>query len=174
MRSTRRVVGMASIVVIAATTAFAQQVASNYVPGTDFSKYKTYKWVAIPGAEVPDQIVDAEIRQAIDTNLAGKGFTKVTGDAADMFIGYQVAVQQERQWNAYGGMGWRFGGMGTATSSTLNVGTLILDIYDAKAQQLIWKGESTKTIDPSKNPQKNQENIQKAMNKLLKDFPPQK
>jgi len=165
---------LVGVLAVGAMAAHAQQVASNYVPGTDFSKYKTYKWVVIPGAEVPDQIVDAEIKQAIDASLAGKGFTKVTADTADMFVGYQVAVQQERQWNAYGGMGWRFGGMASATSSTLSVGTIIVDIYDAKAQQLVWKGESTKTIEPSKNPQKNQENIQKAMNKLLKDFPPSK
>jgi len=156
--------------------ALAQDVNVNYVPGTDFSKYKTYKWVEIQGAEKPDQIVDTQIKQAIDKVLGGKGFTKATGEAADLFIGYQVAVNQERQWNAYntGGYGaWRYGGgMGTATSSTIHIGTIALDIYDASAKELVWKGQATKTLSGEKDPEKRQKNIEKAMAKLLKDFPP--
>ena len=156
--------------------ALAQDVNVNYVPGTDFSKYKTYKWVEIQGAEKPDQIVDTQIKQAIDKVLGGKGFTKATGEAADLFIGYQVAVNQERQWNAYntGGYGaWRYGGgMGTATSSTIHIGTIALDIYDASAKELVWKGQATKTLSGEKDPEKRQKNIEKAMVKLLKDFPP--
>ena len=156
--------------------ALAQDVNVNYVPGTDFSKYKTYKWIEIQGAEKPDQIVDTQIKQAIDKVLGGKGFTKATGEAADLFIGYQVAVNQERQWNAYntGGYGaWRYGGgMGTATSSTIHIGTIALDIYDASAKELVWKGQATKTLSGEKDPEKRQKNIEKAMAKLLKDFPP--
>jgi hypothetical protein len=151
-----------------------QDVTSNYVPGTDFSKYKTYKWVAIKGAEQPNQIVDQQIRMAVDSQLAGKGLTKTNGDNADMYVAYQVSVNQERQWNTYGtGGGWRFGGgMGTATSSTIQVGTLGLDFYDPSPKQLIWRGSATKTLNPSKDPQKNQEHLNKAVAKLLKDFPP--
>jgi Domain of unknown function (DUF4136) len=103
-------------------SALAQDVKSNYVPGSDFSKYKTYKWVQIEGASYPDQIVDKQIQTAVDQQLAAKGFTKKDADPVDMYVGYQVSVDQERQWNAYGGGGWRFGGgMGTATSTTLKV-----------------------------------------------------
>jgi hypothetical protein len=85
-----------------------------------------------------------------------------------------VAVTQEREWNSYGGgAGWRFGGgMTTATSSTINIGTLGVDIYDPAAKQLVWRGSATKTIDERANPQKRQQNINKAVTKLLKNFPP--
>jgi hypothetical protein len=79
---------------------------------------------------------------------------------ADLLVRYQVAVDR-------GGMA-----MGTATSSTLDVGTLVLDLYNPAAKQLVWTGHATKTINPSKDPRKNQRNIGKAMQKLLKDFPP--
>jgi uncharacterized protein DUF4136 len=151
----------------------AQDVKSNYMPGTDFSKFKTYKWVTINGGERPDQIVDQQIKQAVDTQLASKGLTKTDDEKADMFVAYQVSVAQERQWNAYGGGGVRWGGgMETATSSTIQVGTLGLDFYDPQPKQLIWRGEATKTLNPSKDPQKNQERLNKAVAKLLKDFPP--
>ena len=64
------------------------------------------------------------------------------------------------------------GGMGTATSSTIKIGTLALDMYDSAAKSLVWKGEATKTLNPSDNPEKRQQNMNKAMQKLLKDFPP--
>ena len=153
--------------------AFAQDVTSNYMPGTDFSKYHTYKWVVIEGGMHPNQIVDAQIKQSVDSQLASKGLTKTEGDKIDLYVGYQIAVDQEKQWNGYGmGGGLRWGGMATATSSTISIGTLVLDIYDPAAKQLVWTGRATKTLDPSKSQEKNQKNLDKAMAKLLKNYPP--
>lgn len=163
-----------SLLLFVAGATLAQDVSYNAAPGTDFTKYKTYKWVKIDGAEVPDQIVDAQIKQSIDTQLAAKGFTKTDDDKADLYVGYQLSITQERQWNAYGGgMGWRMGGgMATATSSTIQIGTLAFDAYDSAAKQLIWRGSATKTLNPPKDPSKKQKNLDKAVAKLLKDFPP--
>jgi hypothetical protein len=159
-----------------AGAALAQDVNVNYVPGTDFTKYKTYKWVEIQGAEKPDQILDTQIKQAIDKAMAAKGLTKAAGDTTDLAIGYQVALTQQQQWNAYstGGYGARRygGGMGTATSTTINIGTVALDMYDAAAKELVWKGQASKTVSSEKDPEKRQKNLDKAMAKLLKDFPP--
>jgi hypothetical protein len=164
------------LLALGAGAALAQDVTVNYVPGKDFSKYKTYKWVEVKGAEKPDQILDTQITQAIDKTLAGKAFTKATGDTADLFIAYQLAVTQERQWNSYstGGYGsWRYGGgMNTATSTTIQIGTVALDMYDSAAKELVWKGQASKTVDAGASPEKRQKNIDKAMAKLLKDFPP--
>ena len=150
----------------------AQDVKYNFMPGTDFSKYHMYKWVAIEGASHPNQIMDQEIKQAVDSQLASKGLTKTDGEKADLFVGYQVAVDQEKQWNAWGtGRGFG-GGMGSATSSTINVGTFVLDMYDPGSKQLVWTGNATKAIDPSSNQEKNMERLNKAMAKLLKNYPP--
>ena len=64
------------------------------------------------------------------------------------------------------------GGMGTMTSSTINIGTLVVDLYDVAAKKQVWHGIATKTLNPSKDPQKNQETTQKAVAKLLKNYPP--
>jgi hypothetical protein len=153
----------------------AQDVTYNVAPGANFTKYKTYKWVRISGAEYPNQIVDEQIKQSIDSQLAAKGFTKTDADNADLDVAYQVSISKEQQWNAYGmgGVGWRMGGgMATATSSTLNVGTLGFDVYDPAAKQLLWRGSATKTLNPPKDPEKRQKNLDKAVAKLLKNFPP--
>jgi len=165
--------GMACAVGVAAcAVVLAQDVTVNSMPGTNFAKYHTYKWVSIEGGAHPNQIVDAEIKQSIDAQLAAKGLTKTDDDKADLYVAYQVAVQQQKQWNAWG-MGRGFGGgMGQATSSTIDNGTLVLDMYDPTSKQLVWQGRATKTLDPSSNQEKNEKNLNKAMAKLLKKFPP--
>lgn len=156
------------------TPSSAQDVKYNFMPGTDFSKFKTYKWVPIQSNVHPDQIVDQQIKQAVDSDLATKGLTKTESENADLYVGYQCALDKERQWDAFNmGGPWRFGGgMTQATSSTINVGTLALDFYNPAAKQLVWRGTATKTMEPSKDPQKNQERLNKAVAKLLKNFPP--
>jgi hypothetical protein len=177
----RRVQWAAAIAVvgalaIGASVALAQDVTVNYVPGKDFTGYKTYRWVEVQGAEKPDQIIDTQIKQAIDKALATGGLMKATGDKADLYVAYQIAFTKEQQWNTYnvgGPYAWRYGGgMGTASSSTITIGTVALDMYDPAAKELVWKGRASKTLSNEKDPAKRQKNIDKAMAKLLKGFPP--
>jgi Domain of unknown function (DUF4136) len=161
------------LAMFACTLTPAQDVTTNSMPGADFTKYHTYKWVAIDGAVQPNQIVDAQIKQSIDSQLAGKGLTKTDGENAGLLIGYQISIQQEKQWNAYGTGGMRWGGgMATAQQSTISTGMLVLDMYDPSTKQLVWTGRVSKTLDPSANQGKKQRNLDKAMQKLLKNYPP--
>jgi hypothetical protein len=165
------------LALLACTLAPAQEVTSNSMPGTDFSKFHTYKWVTIEGATQPNQIVDSQIKTSIDSQLAAKGLTKTDDEKADLYIGYQVSIDQQKQWNAYGmggGPRWGMGGgMATATSSVIDNGTLVLDMYDPSPKQLVWTGRATKTLNPADSQQKKQKNLDKAMQKLLKNFPPE-
>ena len=73
------------------------------------------------------------------------------------------------------GPGWYWGGMGgmgTSTTQvrTYTVGTLIVDIWDIKAKQLIWRGIASDSL--SDNPQKNQEKAAKALAKIFEKYPP--
>ena len=153
----------------------AQDVRTNSMPGTDFSKFKTYRWVTVEGAKYPNQILDAQIKQAIDAQMAAKGFTKTDAENADLDLAYQASVSQQTQWSAYGtgGMRWGWGGgMAVATPTTINTGTLILDMYNPAQKQLVWQGSATKTVNPGNSQEKIQKNLNNAMKKLLKDFPP--
>lgn len=175
MRSTKlQCLSFGVAIFFVSVLALGQDVHYNFMPGTNFAKYHTYKWVTIGGSPQLDQIKDAEIKQAVDAQLSAKGFTKTTDDKADMYVGYQTALDKEKEWNAFGmGGGWGWGGgMASATSSTIAVGTLALDFYDPAAKRLVWRGEATKTLNPSGNQEKNMKNLDKAMEKLLKNFPP--
>ena len=173
-RNAVRIVAVALLLFLAGRGAMAQHVVYNYMPGTDFSKYHTYKWVDIPSNVHPNQIVAQEIRDAVNNALAAKGFTLATDDKADLNVGYQCSVDREREWSAWGmGGGLRWGGgMATAQSSVITNGMLAVDFYDPTSQQLIWRGTAAETLNPSGNPQKDMERLNKAVNKLLKHFPP--
>jgi hypothetical protein len=45
-------------------------------------------------------------------------------------------------------------------------------MYETAAKKLVWKGLASKTIDQGADAEKRQKNIQKGIDKLLKDFPP--
>lgn len=172
VRTGRRIAFVCSAILCCSLPGFTQQVRYNFMPGTNFSQFHTYKWAEVPGGH-PDQILDAEIKQDVQNTLAQKGFAEATTGNPDMYVVYQIAIDQERQWNAWG-TGFRGfgGGMGQATSSTISNGTLVVDFYQASNKQQIWQGTAAKTLDPSGNQQKNMKDLQKAINKLLKNFPP--
>ena len=156
----------------------AQDVTYNYDQDADFSKFKTYKWVSIKNAQQVDDITARQITAAIDAGLAKKGLTKTDADNADLYVAYQTAIGSQKQWNAYN-TGWGYGprwgggmGMGTATSQTIHVGQLDLDMYDSANRRLVWRGTVSKTLDPSAKPEKRQKNLDKAIDKLLKNYPP--
>lgn len=180
---TMQILPVALVLLLCCASAAAQDVKYNFLPGTDFSKYKTYKWVRVPNAQYPDQILDGQIMQSIDAQLALKGLTKTNGDTADLYVCYQIAVNQEKQWNSYstGGDMWGWGRWGggwggmqttTTTSSTINIGTLDLDIYDVAAKNQVWRGAASKTLGSGKDPNKVKKNLDKAMAKMLKNYPP--
>jgi len=91
-----RVGSIAVALALSVATASAQDIGYNAMPGTDFSKYKTYKWVQIKDAQYPDQIMDSQIKTVIDGQLATKGLTKTEDDSADLYVGYQVAIDKAK------------------------------------------------------------------------------
>ncbi len=152
-------------------TAYAQDIHFNYDRNTNFASYRTYQWVDIPGGTVSDQLMDQNIKRAIDEQLSQRGLARVQANA-DLFVGYQAAVSQEKSVTFYGtGPRW-FGGTVQGNTSTISVGKLVVDLYDPARKQLVWRGDATKTLDPKRDPDKNYRNLQKAMAKLFKNYPP--
>lgn len=173
--------GLLSFVLLT-SAGYAQDIRYNFASGVDFAKFKTYKWVQIAGAERLDQIADQQVRSAFDAELAKKGLSLSPGDMADLFIGYQVTLNQEKEVTMYdsgwgygpGWYGYGGGGFSTATTSTIQIGQVDLDMYDPNAKQLVWRGSASKTLDAKAKPEKRQKNLAKGVTKLLKNYPPVK
>jgi hypothetical protein len=174
-----------ALAVAGATSAYAQDVRYNFDKQADFAKFKTFKWVTIKGGKHVNDLVDQQIRAAIESELATKGLVRTDADNADLYIGYQAAVDTEKQVNTfdtgwgYGpgwyGPGWYGGGgmsSSTSTTSTIYIGSIAVDMYQSSAKSLVWRGMASKTIDTKAKPEKQQKNLAKAMAKLFKNYPP--
>jgi len=171
------------IVLAGASTALAQDVRYNFDKAANFSAFKTYKWVSIKGAQQLADLADRQVKAAVDAELAKKGLTKSESDTADLYIGYQAAVGQEKQYTSFDtgwgyGPGWGGGwyggggGMTTGQTSTIYVGQLALDMYASSPKNLVWRSFASKTIDEKAKPEKQQKNLAKAVAKMMKNYPP--
>ncbi len=181
MRLTKRLTFLPAFLFMVAF-AWGQEIHYNYDRGAAFPSYKTYQWVDLPGGAVSDQLIDRDIKRAVDEQLTQKGLTRVEKDA-DVYVGYQAVISLEKSLNLWGsgdnlgGWGPWGGGLRNASvqgqTSTTPVGILVISVYDPARKQLIWRGDASKTIDLKKDPNNNYKNLQKAMAKLFKNYPPQ-
>jgi len=173
----------APVFLLLAGMAAAQDVRYNYDKTADFSKYKTWKWVEMKTSD-KDPLTDNQFKSVIESVLPTKGLTKTDSDNADMYVSYQLALGTEKQVNTFSsdfgyGAGWgyyRGAGMGsstsTSTTSTLYIGSLQLDFYDVSTKKAVWRAVATKQLDPKAKPEKREKNLKKALEKMLKNYPP--
>ena len=159
-----------------AGTACAQQVKTDYDRSANFAQYKTYSWEQV---KTKDPLDVDRIKSAVNAALAAKGWTQVDS-RGDVSIVAMEITQNEQTLNTFydgfgGGWGFRrFGGGGfgeaTTTTDTYKVGTVVLDLFDTKTKQLIWRASSSDTL--SNNSEKNIKNLDKGVDKMFKHFPP--
>ena len=178
----KRLATLALAMVLTPALALAQKTSYDFDKTANFAGFKTY--ALKDGTKVGQPLIDDRIVAAIDTQLAAKGLTK--SDASpDVFVVYHVAFDKQKDISTfssgygggYGGYGWRYGGGWAGGSSTTTVrdilvGTLVVDIADAKKGELAWRGMATKEVDTQANPEKRDKSINSAMQKIFKNYPP--
>ena len=137
----QRIFAFAGIVLLFATVSFAGQVKTDYDRNTDFRQYKTYSWEKV---QTQDALWVNRIKAAVNADLTAKGW-KLVESGGDIAIVAMETTQNQHTLNTFydglgGGWGWRgFGGFGNETTTVDNykVGTLVVDLFDAKTKKLI-------------------------------------
>jgi hypothetical protein len=175
----RRFTLVAALVFVGAA-GFAQDVKTDFDKSANFGAIETFA-VKI-GTSWNNQISEKRISDEIEQTLTEKGWKKVDADP-DALVVLHGATEKQRTLNtfysgmggygAYGYRGWGgMGGMGTATTteSEYLVGTLVVDIFDARTKALMFRGTASDEI--SEKPEKNIKKVEKASKKMFKDFPP--
>ena len=174
-----RTLAVAAALSLVGAGAFAQDIKVDYDKAADFTKYKTF---AIKlGTSWNNPLSEKRVLAEIQPGLTEKGWTATTDDAkADAVVVLHGATEKQKSLNTfysggYGGYGWRGGWGGGMSSSTTTVdeytvGTLVVDIFDAKTKALVYRGTASDEI--SNKPEKNAKKLAKASDKLFKDFPP--
>ena len=160
----------------------AQKVSYDFDKTATFTAYKTY--ALKEGTPVGQKLIDDRIIAAIDAALAAKGFTKSDSNP-DVYVVYHIAFDKEKDISTYssgygggyGAYGWGYGGGwagGTTTTQVRDIliGTLVIDVADAKGKHVVWRGMGVKEVDTQNKPEKRDKSITNAVKKIFKNYPP--
>jgi Domain of unknown function (DUF4136) len=159
----------AMLLCITSAIAVGQTVSVNYNHSQSFAGFHTYAWGGNNTNQIQDSILAQVAQQDIDTALQGKGFQKVTEDKnPDLILTVSGGMKQSTSYSVMGmrGIG---GGMGSISPEQNVIGTLIVDLFDAKSKSLVWRGVAQDTL--TNNGNKNQQVVGKAVSKMFKQWP---
>jgi Domain of unknown function (DUF4136) len=174
MKILRFITGCAAASLFMATAGFAQSVQTDFDHQANFGQYKTYSWQEIKPAV---SLWDSRIKNAVNAQLEAKGLTEVANGGDIAIVAIKTSQTQKTLQTFYDGFGggwrWRgFGGFGesTTTEQDYQEGTLVIDLFDGKTKQLVWRGSTECVL--SDKAEKNEKTLDKGVAKMFRDFPP--
>jgi len=163
---------LAGLAFAVAGGAWAQDVKVDFDKAANFGAIKTFS-VKL-GTSWGNPFGEKRVTDEVTGALVAKGWTLAPEDKADAQVVLHGATQTKRSLNTYysGMEKYRWDGVGTSTTTPTEyvVGTLLVDIFDAKGKNLIWRGIAQD--EASNKTEKNIKKVTKATEKLFKDFPP--
>ncbi|HWC65328.1 MAG TPA: DUF4136 domain-containing protein [Thermoanaerobaculia bacterium] len=144
---------------------------ADYDRSTDFSRYRTWAWIE-NGEPVGNAIVQKRLTAAIEEQLAAKGLTK--SDRPDLLVSMHArltrrATFETRSWG-YGPGRWQTGVR--TTPEEIPVGTLVVDLVDAGAKQLVWRGTARRVLDLMASPEEKEKTTRETVARMFAGYPP--
>ncbi len=158
-------------------------VQTDFDPSASFSDYQSFSWLAgLPektgDIRVDNPLIHTRVRDAVEEELASKGYEKLSVGTPDFYIGYHLSLETKldvRTVDAHYGYGPR-GRMGVPERRYYQYeeGTLVLDVVDVKLGSLVWRGSGQRRIqEDSPTPEESRRRIHEAVAEILQRFPPQ-
>ncbi len=159
------------------------QVATDYAVGVDFTQFKSFQYrdsdQTIAG---PNPLAHRRIVEALNRHMGEAGLARTESDP-DLYVSYYAGVNQQvvlmtthtgyrwddRRWRH--NQSWNTAMVrSTTTAHTFDHGTMVIDIWDARAKELVWRGTVADYLhhDPSRV----NEQISDAIARAFEDFPP--
>lgn len=168
---------------IAVAGCSGMQVESAQDPAVDLTELATFEWMEREQPSVSRRAtregLDRRIREAVDRELAGRGYERASAGEGQLVLVYHVGLDgamdvqlintlPEDRWGI--DRGWDF--YTERSIRTLEQGTLVLDAYNADTGLLVWRGVAQAEIDRTQSPEKRAELVDRAVRKLIEEFPP--
>ncbi len=159
-------------------------VTTDHDPDANFDAMKTFEW----GSQSKDalsanaqtnmfqnSLVEKRFMNAVVEQLKTKGITEDT-TKPDFIIMYYSGTQNKVNVTNYGYGYGRWGGYGAGGTDVhqYTEGTVILDFYDAKTKQLVWRGTASGALASKPTPDEATEKLNGVVAKMLADYPPKK
>ena len=171
------------ILLLLCGAAQAQKIKVEFDKNTDFAKLKTYAWDPTPQA-TGKPVLAAAIKGAVNHELAKVGLKEVA-ENPDLYIAMYGAsdsdfavTYSDLYYGPYGIPAFdqsflMWGAIpGTTNTAVVHKGQLVVDLLDAKAKKLVWRGIATEKL--SEQQMKLVEQVNTAVEKLFAKYPPKK
>jgi hypothetical protein len=176
---------LALALVMISGPAFAQQISIDYDENYDTRGIETFAWAVTSKTSVAEAnpLLHSRILNGIEYYLTLAGAREVESDP-DVYVTYHASTREQVVLNTsswgygYPG-GWghygrspHYGvhaGPSTTTVSTYERGTLVVDVWDAKTETLVWRGIAS-NISVYEDPVKMKKRIDKALKKMVKKW----
>ena len=151
----------------------------------DFHAYHTYAWIrdeplirpASSSSVVISPLSMKRVVDAIEAELAAKGFRKVERSSADVVLAYTLGARNQIEAYSYpepyaGNWVWgrRYVGSGVDVRMYLE-GTLAIDVFDNRSRQPVWHGWVQKKVT-ERDSRNAAQQIDSAVHLILERFPP--
>ena len=165
----QKIIAIMGIVFLAEGALLADRVRTDYDHRVDFSKYRTFMWIKEAKPDAP--FMKDRIMQAVNRQLEARGL-KLVEEGADLAVGAHLATDERRTWETYySGGGWRWGGGGWSRTveRTYDVGTLTVDLFDARSKRILWQGVARRNL--SSRPERQTRRFERQIERMFRDFP---
>lgn len=147
----------------------------SYDRSASFAGLKTYAWYDDPNFQMPGgfsivdgQFVDRHVREAIESELAKRGYVKSQSGEADVYVSYSTNPAGVVSQDKFGRYGW-WQPIQTSGTKYRKEGSLVIDIRN-REHRLVWRGFKQAILGT--NPEAIARDIDDAVKDLLGEFPP--
>ncbi len=174
-----------------AAYAATAQVNVDYDQKVDFSRYRTFGFQ--PGRIIRDldlvdtdsSLINKNVQAVVTAELTRQGLTRVDA-GADLDITFMAGAKRKQEienamntpgfgfgwgypyWQYFDTDGWWSAGWNNWWVNEYDQGTLILDIYDTKTRELVWRAYAVSNI----NNYNERKFVERVVPKALRQFPP--
>jgi hypothetical protein len=174
----KHVICAGAVAVFTTACGYSIKTAADYDKSVSFSNYRSFS--ILKGNSSGNPMMDQRAQTDVVSALTSKGWREVPASEAQTAVVVHAATKTKHTYETLydgfgGGWGWRRrwgGGFGGSTTfvNDYKVGTLVVDIFDAKTKQAIWHGTASDAL--SDNAKSNAQATEQAVDKMFSNFPP--
>jgi hypothetical protein len=178
----RYLIGAGVVTLLTVACGYSIKTATDYDHNVKFSNYHSF--FMMKGNSSGNPLLDQRAAADVKSALTSKGWMEVPEGQGETAVVVHAATKTkhtyETLYDGWGGWGWRRGwgggfggGLGGATTfvNDYKVGTLVVDIFDAKTKEAIWHGNASDALSDSASA--NARTTEAAVDKMFQSFPPQ-
>jgi hypothetical protein len=166
-------------------------VAATHDQSAEFAGLRTYAW--LPPADSGDPRINEDrimkmVPPVVDAQMAGKGYRKIEEGRPDFQLRYYVLLSVARTMTtAMRDFGQQSDQIWTSDYAPriqdyreayepygreYEIGELVIEVHDPGTKEPIWRGFAWTELEEGDSESKTRNTIERAVTKLLKQFPP--